>query len=61
VVVSPATNIPFIALRALALRAPAAFWRDIDTLAARIYYEELQLVAAELPENLVLCSLARAV
>jgi hypothetical protein len=51
VVVSPAANIPFIALRALALRAPAAFWRDIDTPAARIYYEELQVVAAELPEN----------
>jgi hypothetical protein len=30
---------------------PAAFCRDIVTPAARICYEELQVVAAELPEN----------
>src|SRR5215203_697963 len=47
----PATNIPFIALRALSPRDPAAFCRDIVTPAARICYEELQVVAAELPEN----------
>src|SRR5215212_5805982 len=59
VVASPATNIPFIALRALALRAPAAFWRDIVTPAARVYYEELQVVAAEFAGELVLCRDAR--
>jgi hypothetical protein len=32
-------------------RDPAPFWRDIATPAARICYEELQVVAAELPEN----------
>jgi hypothetical protein len=51
VVASPATNIPFyIALRAVSLCTPAAFCRPIDTPAARICYEELQVVAAELPE-----------
>src|SRR5215204_7523593 len=59
VVASPYTNIPFIALRAVSRRAPAAFCRPIDTPAAKIYYEKLQLVAAELPENLVLCRDAR--
>src|SRR5215211_9053291 len=51
-VARPATNIPFIALRAVSPRAPAAFCRDIVTPAARICHEELQVVAAELPENL---------
>jgi hypothetical protein len=50
-VASPATYIPFIALRALSPNNPAAFWRDIVTPAARICHEKLQLVAAELPEN----------
>src|SRR5215213_1581926 len=48
-----------MAVRAASPRAPAIFWRDIATPAARISYEELQVVAAELPENLVLCSTAR--
>src|SRR5215211_600679 len=51
VVASPASNIPFIALRAGPRRDPAAICRDIDTSAARICYEELQVVAAQLPEN----------
>jgi hypothetical protein len=51
VVASPATNIPFyIALRAASPRDPAAFCGDIATPAARTCYEELQLVAAELPK-----------
>ena len=37
----------------------AALCRDIATPAARICYEELQVVAAELPENFVLCSTIR--
>jgi hypothetical protein len=32
-------------------RTPVAFCRDAVTPAARICYEELQVVAAELPEN----------
>src|SRR5215203_4968425 len=40
-----------MALRAVSPRAPAAFCRDIAAPAARICYEELQVVAAELPEN----------
>jgi len=50
-VASTATNIPFIAVTALSPRISASSWRDIDTSAARICYEELQVVAAELPEN----------
>jgi hypothetical protein len=51
-VASPATNIAFIALRAVPHRDPAAFWRDIATPAARICYKDLlQVVAAQLPEN----------
>src|SRR5215204_3961659 len=40
-----------MAVRAVLPRNPAAFCRDIATPAARICYEELQVVAAELPEN----------
>src|SRR5919107_2785007 len=50
-VASSATNMPFMALRAASPRAPAAFFRDIATPDARICYEELQVVVAELPEN----------
>src|SRR5215208_7955913 len=51
VVASPATNIPSYSAQSTVTRAPAAFWRDIAAPAARICYEELQVVAAELPEN----------
>ena len=46
----------FVEVRALSPRDPAAFWRDTATPEARISYEGLQIVAAELPEDLVLCS-----
>ena len=39
-------------VRGASPRALAALYRDIATPAARICYEELQLVAAELPQNL---------
>jgi hypothetical protein len=42
---------PFIEVRAVIPRDPAALWRDIATPEASISYEELQVVAAELPEN----------
>ena len=48
---APPPTYRFIALIAASPRAPAAFWRDIATPEARIGYEELQVVAAELPEN----------
>ena len=52
VVASPATNTPtYNAVRAVSPRDPAAFYRDIATPAARIRYEELQVVAVELLEN----------
>jgi len=55
VVASPATNTPLnsrlIAFRALPPRDPAAFCWDIATSAARICYEELQVVTDQLPEN----------
>src|SRR5215212_5009323 len=60
-VASPPPTYRFIALRAVSPRNPAAFWRDIATPAARICCNQLQIVAAELPENLVLCSPGRAV
>jgi hypothetical protein len=47
---APPPTYRFIALRALSPRSPAAVCRDIATPAARIYYEELQVVAAELPD-----------
>src|SRR5215216_4425016 len=50
-VASPHINIPFIAVRALSPHISASSWRDIDTSAARICYEELQVVTAQLPEN----------
>jgi hypothetical protein len=40
-----------MALRVVLPTDPAAFCQDIATPAARICYEELQVVAAELPEN----------
>jgi len=40
-----------MALRAASPADPAPFCQDIATPAARICYEELQVVAAELPEN----------
>jgi hypothetical protein len=40
-----------MALREVSPYDPAAFCRDIATPAARICYEELQVVAAQLPEN----------
>ena len=40
-----------MALRAASPHDRAAFCRDIATLAASSPYEELQVVAAELPEN----------
>jgi len=51
VVASPATNISFYSAQSSVNRDPAAFCRDIATPAARICYEEVQVVAAELPEN----------
>jgi hypothetical protein len=51
-----------MALRAVSPRDPAALCRDIAIPAARICYEELQVVAAQLPENFVnfvLCSHVR--
>jgi hypothetical protein len=54
-VASPPPPCHFIAVRVVSPPDSAAFWRDIATPAARITYEELQVVAAELPENLVLC------
>src|SRR5215210_2601903 len=49
---APPPTYRFIALRALSPRDPAALCRDIATPAARICYEELQVVTAELPGNL---------
>jgi hypothetical protein len=51
VVANPATNKPFYSGLSSVLRNPAAFCRDIDTSVVRIYYKELQVVTAELPEN----------
>src|SRR5215208_7014401 len=51
VVASPSTNIRHIANRTVSPWDPAAFCRGIATPAARICYEELQVVAAELREN----------
>jgi hypothetical protein len=45
-----------MAFRAGPPRDSAAFWRDMATSAALICYEELQVVAAELPENFVVDS-----
>src|SRR5215216_4330314 len=51
VVASPASNIAFIAVRAVSPRDPVTFCRDKATPTAGICYEELQVVAAELLEN----------
>src|SRR5215217_2286637 len=50
-VASPAFNIAFIAVRAVAHRDPVTFCRDKATPTASICYEELHVVAAELLEN----------
>ena len=48
-VASLVTNIPSYSAQSSVTRDPAAFWRDIAAPAARICYEELQVVAAALP------------
>jgi hypothetical protein len=51
-VASSAKNLPFYGGQSSVTPCSCCLLADIDTSAARICYKDLQIVAAELPENL---------